>query len=42
LEIGSIDLDPMVPHLGSHLLAGEIEDDKVGLLLGHVAIDAIV
>ena len=42
MEIGSIDLDPMVPHLRPHLLAREIEDDEVGLLLRHVAIDAIV
>ena len=36
-----IDLDPMVRHLGSHLRALPVEDDLVGLLPGHVAINAV-
>ena len=41
LEIGSINLDPMVPHLWPHFLAGEIENDEVGFLPGHVAVNAV-
>ena len=31
----------MVPHLRPHLLSGKVEDDQVGFLPGHVAINAV-
>ena len=41
LKIGSIHFDPVVPHQRFDLFAREIEDDEVGFLFRHVAVDAV-
>jgi hypothetical protein len=38
----SIDFDEMASHFGSHSLALKVENDQVGLLFRHMAVDAIL